>query len=195
MAKAEDKRASAEERRRGGRREPLRLLVVRHAIAEEPADFARTGSPDAERTLTKDGRRKMRRAARGVVDLLPDLDVIATSPLVRAVETAEILARRYAKTGNEPETIRLSALAPGKPASALLGWLAERPRGGGVVAVVGHEPHLGQFVSWCLTGLREAFLDLKKGQAVLLEFADEVRAGRARLLWALKPGQLRELAK
>ena len=187
MAKADEKR--------GGRRQPLRVLVVRHAIAEEPADFARAGGPDAERPLTKDGRRKMRQAARGLLGLVPDLPVIATSPLVRAVETAEILARRYAKAGGEPETVRLSALAPGKPANVLLGWLAERPRDGGPVAIVGHEPHLGQFVSWSLTGLRESFVELKKGQAVLLEFPDEVRPGRAKLLWSLRPGQLRAVGR
>jgi phosphohistidine phosphatase len=73
--------------------------------------------------------------------------------------------------------------------------VAERPRGGGAVAIVGHEPHLGQFVSWALTGLRESFVELKKGQAVLLEFPDEVRPGRARLVWSLRPGQLRKIGR
>ena len=53
--------------------------------------------------------------------------------------------------------------------------------------------HLGEFVSWCLSGLRESFVELKKGSAVLLEFSGEIKPGRARLLWALKPSHLRAL--
>jgi phosphohistidine phosphatase len=173
-------------------RSPLRVLVVRHAIAEDAVEFARTGSPDAERPLTKDGRRKMRQASRGLIDLVPQVGVIASSPLTRAVETAEILAVRYAKANVEPEMIRLSALAPGKPGSLLLSWLDEQAREQPVM-VVGHEPHLGQFVSWALTGLRDSFVEFKKGAAVLLEFEDEVRAGRAKLLWSVRPGHLRTI--
>ena len=174
----------------GKKRGPLRVLVVRHAIAQDPTEFASTGAADAERPLTNDGRKKMRQAARGLVALAPDVRLIATSPLVRAVETAEIVAKRYEKAGREPETVRLTALAPGRPSNALLGWLAEQSREH-VVTIVGHEPGLGQFVSWALTGLRDSFVEFKKGAACLLEFEDAVRPGRAKLLWALRPGQLR----
>ena len=172
------------------RKGPLRVLVVRHAVAEDKAAFGATGAPDGDRPLTKDGRRKFRRVARGIVELVPDLGVLATSPLVRAVETAELLARRYAKAGGDPTATRLAALAPGKANSLLLGWLADQPRSA-PVAVVGHEPNLGQFVSWALTGLRDSFVEMKKGAACLIEFEDDVRAGRAKLLWAMRPGQLR----
>src|SRR5882724_2462532 len=70
-------------------RADVRLLVVRHAIAEDPAVFAATGRSDAERPLTEKGRRRMRRVARGLKKLVPAIDGLATSPLVRAVETAE----------------------------------------------------------------------------------------------------------
>jgi phosphohistidine phosphatase len=173
---------------------PLRVLVVRHGVAEDKAAFAATGAPDADRPLTGDGRRKFRRAARGLVELVPELGALATSPLVRAVETADLLARRYAKAGREPKTTHLSALAPGKSSSLLLGWLAEQPRGQ-PVAVVGHEPHLGEFVGWALTGLRVSFVEFKKGAACLLEFEDDVRPGKAKLLWSLRPGQLRAVGR
>ena len=55
--------------------------------------FSRTGKPDALRPLTRAGRKKMRRAARGLARLVPHLDALATSPLTRAVETGEIVAR------------------------------------------------------------------------------------------------------
>ncbi|QOV91383.1 SixA phosphatase family protein [Humisphaera borealis] len=163
---------------------------MRHAIAKDPAQFAETGAPDAERPLTKQGRRRMRLAARGLAALVPDIGVVASSPLLRAVETAELIAKRYAKGGVDVETLRLSALAPGKSGSLLLSWLEDQPRDCAVV-LVGHEPHLGHFVSWSLTGLRDSFVELKKGAAVLLEFGDSVRPGRARLIWSLRPGQLR----
>lgn len=164
----------------------LRVLVVRHAVAEEQAPFARTGHPDAARPLTRGGRRKMRRAARGLARLVPRLDRLATSPLARAVETADIVARACGK----PKTQRLGPLAPGKPPAGVLAWLKEQ-RPGRTVALVGHEPDLGVFVSWALTGLRESFIPLKKGGACLLEFGGEVKPGRAVLLWLLRPSQLR----
>jgi phosphohistidine phosphatase len=122
------------------------------------------------------------------VSQVPKLDALATSPLTRAIETADILAERY--KGLKP--VRLSALAPGKAPGLTMEWLREQPTGR-TVAVVGHEPHLGEFVSWCLSGLRESFVELKKGSAVLLEFGGEIKPGRARLIWALKPSHLRAL--
>ena len=171
-------------------RSPLQVLIVRHAIAKDPAEFAQTGTPDAERPLTKQGRKRMRLAARGLAMLVPDVGTIASSPLTRAVETADIVGGRYGKAGAELETLRLSALSPGKPANLLLSWLGEQPRELAVV-LVGHEPHLGEFVSWALTGLRDSFVEFKKGAAILLEFEQEVRPGRAKLLWSLRPSQLR----
>jgi phosphohistidine phosphatase len=178
-------------RARKGRAARLHVLVIRHAVAEERWAFAkRSGEPDAQRPLTKPGRRKMRRAARGLARVVPELTVLAASPLTRAAQTAEIVAERYGGM----RTVTVAPLAPGKPAGALLTWLGEQHEGA-VVAIVGHEPDLGQFVSWALTGLRESFVPLKKGAACLLEFPGEVRPGRARLLWLLKPSQLRAIGE
>src|SRR2546430_7070784 len=70
----------------------MRLLVVRHAIAEDREAFARSHKDDSTRPLTPDGRRKMERAALGLKELVPELDVLAASPYKRAIETAEIIA-------------------------------------------------------------------------------------------------------
>src|SRR5262245_49797749 len=61
---------------------PMHLLVVRHAIAEDKDVFARTGRSDDLRPLTDDGRAKMRRAADGLRSVAPEVDLVATSPLV-----------------------------------------------------------------------------------------------------------------
>src|SRR6266513_1546458 len=73
----------------------MRLLVVRHAIAEDREAFARSHKDDAARPLTPDGRRKMARAAAGLKQLVPELDLLAASPYKRALETAEIIAHAY----------------------------------------------------------------------------------------------------
>jgi phosphohistidine phosphatase len=187
--------AETDERKKRPNRSRLKVLVIRHAIAADPKAFAKSGKADALRPLTRDGRKKMRRAARGLVRLVPHLDALATSPLTRAVETGEIVAERY----DHERAISLPALAPGKSAGQVMEWLkeqAEHAKKGAdtTVAIVGHEPGLGQLVSWMLTGLRESFIPLKKGGACLLEFEGEVKPARAKLLWALKPSQLRELA-
>lgn len=170
----------------------MRVLVIRHAIAEDSRQFAGTGREDGARPLTKEGRAKMREGAAGLARLAPKLDALATSPLARAIETAEIIARAYG-AGCPPVT-QVAALTPTKPVNALLHWLQGQPPAA-TVAVVGHEPHLGVFVSWLLTGLQESFIELKKGSACLLELEKEIKPGRAKLLWALKPGHLRDLGK
>src|SRR2546423_13236430 len=71
------------------------LLVIRHAAAMEKEEFARTGRSDDERPLTSAGKKEMARAARGLRALVPKLHALAPSPLVRARETAAIVARAY----------------------------------------------------------------------------------------------------
>jgi phosphohistidine phosphatase len=166
----------------------MKLLVIRHAIAEEREEFAYTGRPDSERPLTKEGRDKMRRAARGLAAQVPDLNVLATSPYTRAAQTAEIVAEAYG--GLKP--VSVAELTPEHQPDDLLPWLRSQERDT-VVAVVGHEPHLGFLVGWLLTGRHESFVELKKGAACLLEFDDPPAAGNATLLWALAPAHLRAL--
>lgn len=168
----------------------MKLLVIRHAIAEDRDAWAFSGHPDAERPLTDEGRRKMRRGAQGLHTLVGGIDVLATSPLVRAAETADIVAREY----GEIEVTELEQLSPETPVDDLLPWLRERTPDE-TVAVVGHEPALGFLVGWLLTGRHESFVEFKKGAACLLEFDDPPAPGNAVLLWALAPAQLRALGK
>ncbi len=162
------------------------LLVIRHAIAED-----RLGpGGDEERPLSTEGRRKMRQVAASLSELVPQLGLIATSPLLRARQTAEIVAAAY---GGARSRVT-DALRPGSDGPALVAFLAAQ-RGLEVAAVVGHEPTLGRQASYLLAGQAESFLDLKKGGAALLELDSGWRAGGARLRWLLEPGQLRQLAE
>jgi phosphohistidine phosphatase len=160
------------------------LLVIRHAIAVDPAD----STDDDSRPLTAEGKKKMRQGAQGLRLSVPAIDVLATSPLTRAVETAEIVSDAY----EDLATIIVPVLAPGHPASAVASWL-ETQRRHHVVAVVGHEPGLSLMVSWFLSGTERSIIELKKGAACLLTFPGAATAASASLVWALAPSQLRAL--
>lgn len=167
----------------------MKLLLLRHAIAEDRAAFAATGKEDRLRPLTDDGRKKMRRTAEALVRLLPDLALIATSPCLRARESAEILARACPE---QPALSELADLSPAGSAATLLKFL-QTQKSLPLVACVGHEPNLSQLAGWLLTGAEQSFLELRKGGACLLEFAGRPAPGNATLLWHLTPSQLRSL--
>jgi phosphohistidine phosphatase len=159
------------------------LYVLRHAIAEDGAP----GGDDAARRLTPRGRAKMRAAARGIRRLRLDVEVLVTSPLVRARETAEIVAPLFPGVPIRELDALAAGVAPAETARALRPLT--RRRG---VMIVGHEPGLSGLVSLLLTGSADAVrLALKKGGLVALELDGVPPRTTATLLWALTPRQLR----
>lgn len=167
----------------------MRVLFVRHAIAEDREQFAATGKSDDHRPLTPQGRDKMQQAASGLYRVMPDVELLATSPLTRAAETAAIVAKAY---GNL-KPVELDVLSPGSRPHELLSWL--QTLSVDAVALVGHEPDLSCAVSWLLTGREEPVVEFKKGAACLLEFGGTVDVCNAVLLWAMRPAQLRRLGE
>ena len=163
------------------------LLIIRHAIAEAAGGPDTAG--DALRPLSARGRAKMRRAARGLERLVPELDVLATSPLLRARQTADIVAEDLE---GFPSPVVLGALAPEGSWEDLLAWLGGQEPGARV-AWVGHEPSLSTAASRLLCGLDRSFLRFKKGGAALIAFDGPPAPGAGRLLWLVTPGQLRRL--
>src|SRR6476661_9798976 len=119
----------------------MQLLIVRHAIAEDREDWA--PRDDKLRPLTDDGKKKMKEAAKALRTMVQRVDVLGTSPLTRAVETAEILSKVYDKI----DPVMVDALAPGQRPAALATWLRTQAVHK-TVAVVGHEPGLGAAASW-----------------------------------------------
>src|SRR2546423_8405191 len=140
----------------------MRLLVVRHAIAEDREAFARSHKDDATRPLTPDGRRKMERAALGLRELVPELDVLAASPYKRAIETAEIISAAFGGLSVE----RVPDLAPGAGVDRVVSWLADR-HARRSVAVVGHEPDPRQLGLAPLPSPHRPFPEPRKGPARL----------------------------
>jgi phosphohistidine phosphatase len=166
------------------------LLVIRHAAAMDKEEFARTGRSDDERPLTPAGKKEMARVARGLHALISRLDALAPSPLVRARETAAIVARAYRRRVDAATR----SLEPEARPTSFARWLATQ-RKTGTVAVVGHEPHLGALVTWLLAGVDEPRVELKKGGACLLRFDGKPRRAGARMEWLLTPAQLKSTGR
>ncbi len=165
----------------------MRLLIFRHGPAAPREEYR--GRPDAERPLTRQGEERTRAAARGLATWVEKVHVIATSPYLRAAQTAEILGDRF---GIEPQTT--DALLPGADPALLVEWLRELPHDS-VVAVVGHEPDLGEAASWLLSGRTTSFTPLKKAGVIALDFPFEVRSAAASLAFAMTGGQLRRTGR
>jgi phosphohistidine phosphatase len=166
----------------------MRLLVIRHAIAGDREAFAQeAGRPDAERPITAEGRKKMRETADGLRAVASDLGVLATSPYVRARQTADIVAEAF----DGMPIVEVPALASGEPRDGLIEWLREQPAE--CVGIVGHEPDLGMLIAWLVTGDAAPFVSLKKGGACLLEMEGPAGPASAELRWVLTPKLLRRL--
>jgi len=128
----------------------MQLFVIRHAVAED----AEPGREDAGRALTGAGKAKLRQAVRGLRALDVRFERILTSPWKRAAQTAELLAP--IATGAPIATDLLAQ----PPRPELLALLAERNE---TIAVVGHEPWLGELAAWL------AFGDTRYGDALVLK--------------------------
>jgi phosphohistidine phosphatase len=166
----------------------VNVLVIRHGPAGDPEAWKAEGRDDRLRPLSPDGKKDMRQAASGLATLKPRVDIVATSPLVRAVQTAEIIASEY-----DCKVVTVDALAPDADPAKTLEWIGAQ-RVGGTVALVGHEPHLSGLVSYMLAGKRTAFIELKKGGACLLDVAS-FSPGSSTLKWLLTRRELVRLGE
>ncbi|MCC7221204.1 MAG: histidine phosphatase family protein [Candidatus Contendobacter sp.] len=166
----------------------MKLLLVRHGIAEEAEIFMTGGGSDGQRPLTEIGRKKMRKGANRLRSQIKQIDLLACSPLLRARETAEIIAGVF----GDVLIIERPELDFGYPPEAVATWLAECPVDG-LVTVVGHEPQLSLLTGLLLADVAQPLLIFRKGGMALIEFSGRVAAGAGTLLWALTPGQLRSL--
>lgn len=169
----------------------MELYVIRHAIAE-PLGTAHEFS-DENRSLTDEGRSRMREVVKGLKKLGIQLDLILTSPLVRAVETAEILAGSLGL--NKKEIHHTAALSPGAVVEQLFAEIKKKA-GAESIAVVGHQPDLGQLISRIVQSDGSVLsIQLKKGGICCINVSETVPTLRGELMWFLTPKQLRMLAK
>lgn len=163
----------------------MELIIIRHAVAEEREEFKKKGLEDHFRPLTLKGRKKMQKVCVELRDHVKELDLIVSSPLTRARQTAEIISQIYFET----KVVEAPELVPHSPPQAFLKWMRTQVRHAKRIAIVGHEPHLSSFASYMLTGKTESFIDLKKSGIIALElesFAHAEAAG-AQLLYSIPP--------
>jgi phosphohistidine phosphatase len=160
----------------------MQLLIVRHGIA---VDRGAPGQADEDRALTEEGQKKFREVAQGLAEILPAPDVLLTSPLVRARETAEIAAKAWGGLALEEE----SALAGGSPAKILGALKPHREKS--LVAIFGHEPDVSELVAHLIGTKNAESVAFKKGGSALLEL--DASLARGHLLWFAPPKLLRAI--
>lgn len=158
----------------------MKLIIVRHAQAVERSAEIR----EEERYLTPEGRAFFRKTAETMKDKGIEPDLILTSPLVRAVQTADILAEAISYDGR---LIVADELSPGFGVDGLR-QLLETFRDAKEIVIVGHEPDLGDVTASLLSLPRG--LSFKKGAAVKLKINEEDLGQPAVFKWFACGGKL-----
>ncbi|WP_421657354.1 phosphohistidine phosphatase SixA [Leptothermofonsia sp. ETS-13] len=137
----------------------LDLYIIRHGLAGERGTYAN----DDERPLTSEGKKKTRQIARRLAELDVQFDLILTSPLVRAKQTAEILL----EAGLAQSLEEAGYLAPGGDIDAWIDWLQTwRQSGKSNLALVGHEPDLSEWAETLVWGKPKGAFILKKAGVI-----------------------------
>jgi phosphohistidine phosphatase len=158
--------------------ESIALYLVRHGIAAEPGEDY---PDDGKRPLTERGVKRFRKVARGLAAMGVEVDVILTSPLVRARQTAEILSQTLP---GHPAIVETAALLPGASFSDLAAELGRHAQATGI-AMTGHQPSIGAFAAR-LVGCRGDF-EIKKGGACRIDIDRLPPAGSGQLRWLATP--------
>jgi phosphohistidine phosphatase len=167
----------------------MRLTLIRHARAEERD--ARKYPDDALRPLTPQGREEQALLAAALYRMGMRFDVLASSPLVRARETADILAEGMRWSG----TIEITPLlGEAFTVNRLVEWLRRFP-GSAHVACVGHEPDMSELAAALLSADEEIWFDFKKSGVLGIGFDESVARGQGMLLYFLPPKLLLALAR
>lgn len=164
----------------------LNLFILRHGIAVEHG--APGFASDDDRPLTPKGKRQMHKITAAMRVMKLRFDLILSSPLVRARQTAEIVATDLKL---KKRLDFADALKPGGDVKQLVKRINELDSTPENVVLVGHEPYLSELISRFVTGRTDAHLALKKGGLVKLE-TEKLRAGKcATLAWLLTPAQMK----
>jgi phosphohistidine phosphatase len=163
----------------------LKLVLFRHGLAMEREDWQATSQDDSLRPLVSKGKIKSQQMAVKIQKLLKEVDMVVTSPYVRARQTAEVFKPVF-KIKRLVESVEL---VPSAPPSAFCNWLKVHAAHKQNVIAVGHEPHLSQLATWLLSGQTESFLRLKKSGFIILEVESFVDLGPrgAQLHYLLQP--------
>ncbi len=164
------------------------VYLIRHALAHK-RDQERWPD-DSRRPLMPEGEAEFVGAARGLARVVPEVEVLLSSPYERAWRTAEILAEQ----AGWPAPEKLPALEPDIPPEKVVIAL-ETYAGKQSIALAGHRPSLHELAVYLLTGdAGGADMKIKKGGVACIEFDAAPKAGDGKLRWLFTPKVLRNLA-
>jgi phosphohistidine phosphatase len=152
----------------------MQILLLRHGDAHDNVD-------DASRALSPVGNDQATIAGTVLQSLLLIPELILTSPLLRAVQTAYIVADIV----GVKNVMQTEYLTPGSDHRQIFQQLNELRRDR--ILLVGHEPHLSTMISLLVAGSRSAHIDMRKGTLASLEAVDSVGPATAILRWILPP--------
>ena len=152
------------------------LYILRHAWAGHYGDPE--WPDDAQRPLSPEGRKRFAEVAAALAARGASPGIIATSPLVRCRQTAELLAGAAS-----PKTpiVELDALQPGSDLPALVAWTARQAKEHDEIAWVGHAPDVDRMTA-ALVG-HAGQIRLAKGAAAAIRFDNEIAIGGGELRW------------
>ena len=161
------------------------LYLIRHGIAE---DRGEAWPDDTKRPLTEQGISRLVKESRGLARLGVSFDVVVTSPLVRARQTADAVAGTF---DPRPPIVVIDSLSPGGTYQAVLADLEKQTRRSRI-ALVGHEPGIGELAARMI-GSRHP-LEFKKGGMCRIDVGGIAPKRTGSLIWFVTPKVLRKLA-
>jgi phosphohistidine phosphatase len=164
----------------------MQLYLLRHAVAV-PSGTKRY--PKDDRPLTEEGIRKMKKNALGIANIVPEVDMIISSPLKRALRTAKIAASAL---GYSKPIARSRDLMPDANLNLIIDELVANKMLGRVL-IVGHNPHLEKLAS-LLMGAGAPALVMKKGGICRIDIEELPLRKPCSLIWHLPPRLLRMLS-
>jgi phosphohistidine phosphatase len=153
------------------------LYIIRHAWAghfgdpEWPDDF--------QRPLTAKGKNRFVQVVQALADRGFRPEIVATSPLVRCRQTAEIVVEQVT---DAPGLVQLDELRPHSDLGGLIAWTAREAAACGEVAWVGHAPDVGEMTA-ALIGQPGAIIRFAKGAVAAIEFEEQPQIGQGELRW------------
>ena len=162
------------------------LYLIRHGIAEERGDY----EDDTQRPLTDEGRKKTKQVAKRLYDLGLRFDLLQTSPLVRAQQTADIFTDLFAIPVQQS-----SELAPEGNFETWLSWvtqwLSDHPQPAKAsLGIIGHEPDLTSWAEMFIWGEVKGGLVLKKAGIIGLSLPETQPWTNNGVLFLLIPPKL-----
>jgi phosphohistidine phosphatase len=159
----------------------MKIYLVRHGIAQDHLGGAVTS--DSLRALTDAGRNETRQVAQGLKKLGVDADLIITSPLIRAKQTAEIIADVL---GYDQELRVTDALAPGGSASSVFKF-AKQFQNADELFFVGHEPDIGKLAAALIWAGPEVDIPFKKAGVCRVDVSGLPPSFPGTLKWFISP--------